>query len=310
MMSEQEIDPTDDDIIEDDENDVGEDNEDDIEDEVIEDNIDDLDSVDNDDDEVEIMSQSDASDNEVEVTSPLATSDELDIDAALAAVSQLTLLTQDEPDATDEISDYHDDSDEVIEEFHRESSPEPEFTVEFEQPRDLSMSRGQLASVIPALTLIILGGWLTFTFTTSDTALTVGLLFPVVLIAIGVIFLSQWLTSARWSRGNFFFGSSALLIGGVQLYLSQVTPDIANNGWSLWVVALGVAMFGTGYIALPRLPRLSIMGFLTIIAGAIGYILTSGTLDPSVIKFIGNLWFVGVAIIVFMMIAPMIRRRQ
>jgi len=238
------------------------------------------------------------------------TADELDIDAALAAVSQLTLLTQDEPiDYSDE-SDYEPEPEDTIQEFTRESEPEPHYVAEFEQPRELSMSRGQMASVIPALTLIILGGWLTFTLTTSDTPPPTGLLFSVVLIAVGAIFLSQWLTSARWSRGNFFFGTSILLIGGLQFYFSQISPDTLNNGWALWIVALGIALFSTGYIAVPRLPRLAIMGFVTMVAGAIGYVLTSGTLDPTVITFVSNLWFVGVAIIIFMMIAPLLRRRQ
>lgn len=266
------------------------------------------------DDEAELESELDG-DHEHDFYDELpipqeATADELDIDAALAAVSQLTLLTQDEPiDYSDE-SDYEPAPEDTIQEFTRETEHTPDYTVEFEQPRELSMSRGQMASVIPALTLIILGGWLTFTLTTSNTPPPSGLLFSVILIAVGAIFLSQWLTSARWSRGNFFFGSSLLLIGGLQLYFSQVSPDSLSNGWTLWIVALGIALFGTGYIAVPRLSRLAIMGVVTIVAGAIGYVLTSGTLDPTVITFVSNLWFVGVAIVIFMMVAPLLRRRQ
>ncbi len=342
-MSEHETDPIDEDIIEDDDSiiddddnvmlddeiaedesgdfDVGDDLEDDVESEL------DVDSTDDGDIESELETSDEPMDDlesgiEIEDKKseaehdfydelPIpqeATADELDIDAALAAVSQLTLLTQDEPiDYSDE-SDYEPATEDTIQEFTRDT--QSDYIVEFEQPRDLSMSRGQMASVIPALTLIILGGWLTFTLTTSNTPPSTGLLFSVILIAVGAIFLSQWLTSARWSRGNFFFGSSLLLIGGLQLYFSQVSPDMLYNGWTLWIVALGIALFGTGYIAVPRLPRLAIMGFVTIVAGAIGYVLTSGTLDPTLITFVSNLWFVGVAILVFLMIAPLLRRRQ
>jgi len=330
MMSEQETEPTDDDIVEDDESivdDIVEDmhdlesyEEDELEPQpTLSDEADEeefaLESSMSDKDEDGFASQSDTidvyGDEEEESLTPLATADELDIDAALAAVSQLTLLVQQEPD--EDGDDFVDDDDEVvsedaIQEFSRE--PQSDVRFEFEQPRELSMVRGQMASVIPALSLIILGGWLTFALTTSTIQPTAGLVFGVVLVAVGAVFLSQWLTSARWSRGNFFFGSSALLIGGIHLYFSQVSPDAVSNSWSLWIVALGIALFGAGYVAVPRLPRLGIMGFLTIITGAIGYILTSGTLDPSVIQFISNLWFVGVAIIIFMMIAPLIRRRQ
>lgn len=171
------------------------------------------------------------------------------------------------------------------------------------------MTRGQLASVLPAVTLIILGGWLTFTLTTTSTTPSAGLLFAVVLIGVGVIFLSQWLTSERWSRGNFFIGASILMIGGVQLYLSQVATNAMNSGWSLWIVAIGLALFGSGYLTLPRLPRLSIMGILTIVAGGIGYVLSSGAIAPEVVGFLGNLWIVGVVILGVMLIAPILRRR-
>lgn len=325
----------DDEIAEDESGDVDvvDELEDDVESELDSDSADDFDMESEietsdeivDDLEAEIESENEESDLEAELESELdedhehdfydelpvpqeATADELDIDAALAAVSQLTLLTQDEPiDYSDE-SDYEPAPEDTIQEFTRNT--QPDYTVEFEQPRDISMSRGQMASVIPALTLIILGGWLTFTLTTSNTPPSTGLLFSVILIAVGAIFLSQWLTSARWSRGNFFFGSSLVLIGGLQLYFSQVSPDMLYNGWTLWIVALGIALFATGYIAVPRLPRLTIMGVVTIVAGAIGYVLTSGTLDPTVITFVSNLWFVGVAIVIFMMIAPLLRRRQ
>lgn len=237
-----------------------------------------------------------------DATTPHST-DELDIDAALAAVSQLSLLAEDEPDddivdaAYQPIDDQPEDSDTDLES-------------NFELPRSLTMSRGQLASVIPALALIVIGGWLTFTLTTSNVVPSAGLLLAVVLIAIGVVFLSQWLSSARWSRGNFFIGISTLLIGGIQLYLTQVAPDTLNSGWSLWIVAVGIALFGAGYLTVPRLPRLSIMGLVVIVAGGIGYLLTSGTIEAPVINFLSNLWFVGVAIIVFMLVAPLIRRRQ
>jgi hypothetical protein len=285
-MSEQQPEPTDDDIIESDETTN-----------VVEDAI-------------ETHSENLEATDEADSVLQTSTSDEMDIDAALAAVSQLTLLTQDEPDEDLVDDDYQPLPEDSITEDIIEPDPQLEFGFEFEQPRDLSMSRGQLASVIPALTLIILGGWFTLILTTSDIPPTAGLLFSVSLIAIGAIFLSQWLTSARWSRGNFFFGSSSLLIGGIQLYVTQASPATVNNGWSLWIIALGIALLGAGYIAVPRLPRLVIMGLLTIIAGGIGYILTSGVIDPSVIKFVSNLWFVGVVILVFMIVAPLIRRRQ
>jgi len=237
-------------------------------------------------------------DESVEPSNP---QDEMDVDAALAAVSQLTLLTdeaqEDDAPVDADYTPIADDEETVV-----------EIVDEFEIPRDVTMRRGQLSSILPAVTLIILGGWLTFTLTTSSVAPSAGLLLSVVLIGIGVVFLSQWLTSARWSRGNFFVGTSILLIGGIQFYLSQVTTAV-TSGWALWIVAVGIALFGAGYLTLPRLPRLSIMGILTIVAGGIGYVLTSGAISTEVIGFISNLWIVGAVILGFMLIAPFLRRR-
>ena len=231
---------------------------------------------------------------------------EMDVDAALAAVSQLSLLTDNEDDVTDDTVAMDTDN--------SSTQSEPDSIVEivddFEIPHEITMTRGQLSSILPAVTLIILGGWLTFTLTTTDAIPSAGLLLSVVLIGIGVVFLSQWLNSSRWSGGNFFIGASTGLIGGIQLYLSQVAPDALNNAWTLWIVAIGLALFGTGYLTLPRLPRLSIMGILIIVAGGIGYVLTSGAISAEVVGFISNLWIVGAVILGVMLLAPLLRRRN
>lgn len=257
-----------------------------------------------DDDEAEIEQELNAVEDEMPSSSIMP--DEVDVDAALAAVSQLTLMAEDEEIASDETEN---------DDLSSDDTPEDENTVveivdEFEIPRDITMARGQLASILPAVTLIILGGWLTFTLTTTNTIPSTGLILSVILIGIGVVFLSQWLNSSRWSRGNFFIGLSTLLIGGVQLYLSQVAPSAVTNGWTLWIIAIGLALFGTGYLTLPRLPRLSIMGILTIVTGGIGYVLTSGAISTEVIGFISNLWIVGAVILAIMLLSPFLRRRN
>lgn len=248
--------------------------------------------------------------SEIPIMPPANSPDVMDIDAALAAVSQLNLLTQDEVEDRDiDDAEYRDLAPgDQIQPFQRDS--EPAHYVEFVQPREMTMSRGQLASVIPALVLIVLGGWLTFTLTTSGQAPSVGLLVPILMIAGGVIFLSQWLTSERWARGSFFFGSVLILIGAVQLYLGQVNPMDASNGWALWIVAIGLALFVTGLMTQPKLPRLSIMGVLVIVAGGIGYAITSGLIPAEVTGLVSNFWMVGAVIAVILLLAPLLRRRQ
>ncbi len=255
------------------------------------------------DEEIETSESSTSIEDEASDISPIPT-DEMDIDAALAAVSQLSLLS-DEP-ADDEITDaeYH-----AVDDDTGNEQSVVEYVDDFEQPRDITMARGQLSSVLPALVLIILGGWLTFTLTTSNTAPSTGLLLAVVLIGIGAVFLSQWLTSSRWSRGNFFFGLTTFLIGGIQLYLSQLAPNMLIHGWTFGIIAVGVALLGTSYVTLPRLPRLSIMGILTILTGAIAYVITSGAIDATVLEFISNFWVVSVVIIAVMLLTPLLRRR-
>lgn len=266
-------------------------------------------SGDMDDEEYEDEDDYDAF-SEIPIMSPANSPDVMDIDAALAAVSQLNLLTQDEVEDGDiDDAGYRDLAQgDQIQPFQRDS--EPAQYVEFVQPREMSMSRGQLASVIPALVLIVLGGWLTFTLTTSGQAPSAGLLMPILMIAGGVVFLSQWLTSERWARGSFFFGSVLILIGAVQLYLGQVNPMDASNGWALWIVAIGLALFVTGLLTQPKLPRLSIMGVLVIVAGAIGYAITSGLIPAEVTGLVSNFWMLGAVIAVILLLAPLLRRRQ
>ena len=168
--------------------------------------VDDLESDDDEDDDSfdTLPDEDEAFDEESDLTNPYDDSDVMDVDAALAAVSQLTLLTQETSDELDDEEAIEDaDYQSLDEEFEPQPFIRPEYDNEFEQPRDISMSRGQLASVIPALTLIILGGWLTFTLTTTNTPPSTELLFALGLVCVGVIFLSQWLTSARMVTREF-----------------------------------------------------------------------------------------------------------
>lgn len=236
------------------------------------------------------------------------TDDAMDIDAALAAISQLDFLTQ----ADEEVLDDYPESDEEEAEYS-EIQPFTRADVvygDFAQPEALRMVRGQLASVVPALVLITLGGWLTFTLTTASQMPSMSDILPVILIAGGGIFLSQWLTSKGWTRGSFFLGLLLVLIGAIQLFVSQSSALTMQSVWTFWLGAIGISLFATGYLSYPRLPRMSIMGILVIIAGGIAYVLSAGMLDASFINSLSNFWIIAVLVLIFLVFAPLIRRRQ
>jgi uncharacterized membrane protein len=214
----------------------------------------------------------------------------VDVDAALAAVSQLTTMTGDDSS--------HD------------NTPETPTTVIFETPKHISMQRKQLASLVPAVTLILIGGWLTFTLTTTHTLPASEQLRAVGFIALGVVLLSQWLNTSRWSRGNFFVGLSALLFGGVQILQAQFAPIAAVNNEIIWSVIIGIALLSTGYLARPRQHQLGVMGILAIVVGGVGYLLTSNIITPEFMDTIGNLWLLPVPILGALFILSFVRQRN
>ncbi|GAB1420300.1 hypothetical protein MASR2M15_03900 [Anaerolineales bacterium] len=129
-------------------------------------------------------------------------SDLFDVDAALAAVSSLTHLTDEQATQDfEEVDNFIDDEQTLYDEEAREPSsyPQEAQTISsLEAPPVLTLVRGQLGSVIPAALLFILGAVLTFRSINNESFDPIILLVAII-GGIGISMLAYWITSNRWA---------------------------------------------------------------------------------------------------------------
>lgn len=234
----------------------------------------------------------------------------LDVEAALAAVASLSDLTA--QDTASVVDEYGEDADahayeqvDEIPELVRDAQPVYESSEPFERPPLLSLNRGQIASVVPALLLMGVGAWLTFALTTSSTPDT-SLLSAVALVAVGVILLAHWLATGRWARGSFLGGMFILLLGATLFILSQPSGPGLMTGWPLLFVTVGAAFFLTALLTQPRDGRLALFGVMLGVAGLTAYGITSGIISASITTTIGSFWPVVLVIVLAVLLLPLV----
>jgi hypothetical protein len=135
----------------------------------------------------------------------------MDIDAALAAVADLTTLASDDDIVDDDAEVYADNNDAYADDDTKdevetsatdtESAPTPLLA----RPPVSTLKRGQMASVVPAF-LLIGGGLALMALIVSDGDVPLSTLGLVLLGAVGVMFLAHWLSSRRWAQGSLWAG--------------------------------------------------------------------------------------------------------
>ncbi|MCB9450845.1 MAG: hypothetical protein H6672_05365 [Anaerolineaceae bacterium] len=239
---------------------------------------------------------------------PAPADDPLDIAAALAAVSNLTdYVAEQEAAEQQRVAQAEAEVRAAEEAQARLDYPERFFPV----PPQVTIQRGQMASVIPALVLIALGGWLTFTLTTSQSAPDSGLLLALGVGGAALVLLAYWLTaSGGWARGMLFFGLSVLLVGGVGFFLLQSASPGLMTGWPLLVAAWGLAYLLTSLLGRPAERSLLLPGLLLVVGSAIGYLVMAGILSGGLVSAIGTLWPVILGIVAVLLLLPLVARRR
>lgn len=231
----------------------------------------------------------------------------LDIEAALAAVSSLSdMVAEQEAAEQAHLAEQQAAAEAQAERQARMENPERFFAL----PGPTSLQRGQLASVVPALLLIVIGAWLTFTLTTSKTLPDAGLLSGVTVGSAALILLARWLSSGRWARGTLLFALSLLLGSGVMLYLSQPVSPGLQRGWPLVIAAFGLAIILSAFLGTPREGRLAASGVLLFAAGLAGLAVTLPLLADSFLASAGSLWPGAVALIAVLLLLPRIFRQR
>lgn len=229
----------------------------------------------------------------------------LDIDAALASVGTL-----EEELAEREAQEQAER--EAIEAERRAEAEERERRAShyFPRPPLLSLKRGQMASVIPALILIAFGAWLTMTLTTNDGELNESLTLLLGIASIGVILVTQWMTSERWSRGTGFLGLILLFGSGLMAFLSTDT-QLGYEGYPLVIVILGLSMLLVQFLSQPIGINLTFIGLALIVAGMVGLVVSTGIIEGEEWENIAEVAWIPVLIVVLFMIGmPLLLNRR
>ncbi len=256
--------------------------------------------------EAEIESIPVAQEPSVEVSSdslPVNVTDGLDIEAALAAVSTLSdVMAEQEAAELARVARIEAEAQAKVEHQARIENPERFFSV----PPLTTLKRGQLASIIPAVWLIGLGAWLTFTLTSPDTSL----LILVIAVGLGLTFLARWLASHRWARGSLFFGLVCLLFGGLFFYVNQPNAFGLASAWPLFITAIGLALLLTRILTPSAQSRLFLPSLMLIIAGLAGAVITMGLLATNITVVAASLWPVALVIIVVIWLFPLVFRQR
>lgn len=253
------------------------------------------------DDERDILPPmaSDADPNEATASTdaPLALPDDVaDVEAALAALAALPALAQD--DAPDE----------------GESAPvEHAPPVEFAPPSDFllpplsALSRGQAASFLPAFALMAAGVGLTFALTAGALTLTPALLLALGVTGVGALLLAQWLSSGRWSMGNFFLGALLLFCGGVGALLLIGDTLTLYNGYPLFVAALGVVVLLAGWFG-ESARRVPLLGAGMLLGGLVALAQTLGVLPFDLFAAVAPAALPSLGLCALLLLAPRLRR--
>lgn len=238
---------------------------------------------------------------------PVNVTDGLDIEAALAAVSSLSdVVAEQEAAELSRIAKIEAEAQAKAERQARMDNPERFFPV----PPMTTLKRGQMTSIIPAVWLIGLGAWLTFTLTTSKVAPDTNIINLVVMLGLGITLLSRWLSSRRWATGSLFFGLVSLLVGALFFYLLQPASPGITNGWPLFMTAIGLAGLLTRFLSHPADSRLTFPSLILIIAGIAGSVMTLGLLNTNVTFIAASLWPVAIVIIVLIWVLPLVFRQR
>lgn len=228
---------------------------------------------------------------------------EVDLDAALAAISALDdILAEQEAAEQAEIVRQQAETQARAEREARLQNPE----LFFPMPSMTTMQRGRLDSVIPALVCIGVGAWLTFMLTSGGGVLSPTILILTVCGGLGITLIARWLASGRWAVGTLFFGLLVLLTGGILVYLLSEARIITH--WPLLLAAPGLAFFVTGVLNSEN--KWMLPGILLIAGGLASLSVTSGMLPDSLLTVLAGLWPIAVFIVLLMILMSLIFSRQ
>jgi predicted small integral membrane protein len=224
-------------------------------------------------------------------------SDDVDIDAALAAVAMLSDGAAEREAQQQELQPLADST----------ATEAPTFLLP--TPPAVTLKRGSLASLVPALLLIASGALLTV-MTTSGAVISPVLVAFGALVAIAVLMLAYWLTARRWAVGTFFI-AALLLLSSAAVYAILQPGGLGLSGLPLLITATGAALFLTAILTRPLMRRALVPALALIIGGIAAFAASSGAFDTRwLAPLLQNSWVLLLVLVALWLLPVLFRRRR
>jgi hypothetical protein len=241
---------------------------------------------------------------------------------ALAPDSDLALTSLDAAALSDLVA-----AEEAALDAERKAKPLPVYRPRYPMPPISKLPRGHLGSVLPAILLMVIGGWLTLAGTGGLAGLLPAeslppdvaalLLAPSPLTIAGVIggavvisLLGYALGTGLWARGAAFMALAVIGIAVViGLSLQPGGIDLVR-GYPLLLLALAAALLLAGLLARPIERRAILAAVIVGAGGGVGVAFTAGYAPPDVLSIAAPFAPIVLAVVLLAWIAPALVRRN
>ncbi len=208
------------------------------------------------------------------------------------------------------------------EEAERRAKPLPVYRPRYPTPPMSALQRGSLASVVPALLLMIVGAWLTLVYTGALSSLLPPDFAPELLtftpaglagLGVGIAAVSllvYWLASGRWSRGAVVV--ALLLIGMAALIGASLLPSGLDltRAYPLFLVVIAAALIIAGLMSRPTNRRVFAPALLLALAAGVGMAFTLELAPADILTAAAPFAPVVGALLLLIAAAPAVTRRR
>lgn len=225
--------------------------------------------------------------------------DDLDIASALASVANLSAVIT--------------DTTEMVQ-VGQSPKPTPKinppafYESDFPHPPLLTLARGQMPSVIPALVLMAIGAGLTFLLISGAESVNMDMVGVLAVGGICLLLLLIWLASGRWARGALFLALVTATTAGIIAILPQ-TP-LGASGTPLLVCGWGASVIISGWLSPKKASQGFFGGVLLIVIGITGFLFTGGFLPTEILNIIQQYGLLIVAVAGVVLFVPAIFKRR
>lgn len=225
--------------------------------------------------------------------------DDLDIESALASVANLSAIITDTTEMV-QVGQAPKSAPKI--------SPPAFYESDFPHPPLLTLARGQMPSVIPALALMAIGAGLTFLLISGAESVNMDMVGVLAVGGICLLLLLIWLASGRWARGALFLALVTATTAGIIAILPQ-TP-LGASGTPLLLCGWGASVIISGWLSPKKTSQGFFGGVLLMVIGITGFLFTGGFLPTEILNIIQQYGLIMVAVAGVVLFIPAIFKRR